>query len=88
MNLPRRQFLGNSLVLLGSQLLDSLATPLWKWTRPLVVEAASLPNSPVDPGVKFVDVGREAGLNTTERMGRAGTQALHHRSQGKRHRLF
>ena len=63
MKLPRRQFLGDSLVLLGSQLVDALATPLWKWTRPLVVEASTVPKSPADAGVKFVNVGREAGLN-------------------------
>jgi hypothetical protein len=29
MNLPRRHFLGSSLVVLGSTLLDALTTPLW-----------------------------------------------------------
>src|SRR5277367_5786688 len=63
MNLPRRGFLGSSLLLLGSELLDALATPLWKWRRPVIVEAASIPNSPGASPVTFVDVGREAGLN-------------------------
>ena len=31
MNIPRRHFLGSSLVVLGSTLLDALTTPLWKW---------------------------------------------------------
>jgi hypothetical protein len=63
MNLPRRRFLGSSLLLLGSQLVDALATPLWKWRRPMVVEAANLPSSPAASPVTFLDVGREAGLN-------------------------
>ena len=37
MNSPRRRFLGSSLVLLGSTLLDALATPLWKWNRSVVL---------------------------------------------------
>ena len=63
MILPRRRFLGSSLVLLGGELLDALATPLWKWKRPPVLEAAGAVNPPVVSPVTFVDVGREAGLN-------------------------
>ena len=63
MSLPRRGFLGSSLLVLGGELLDALATPLWKWSRPMVVEAASAVNPPVVSPVTFVDVGREAGLN-------------------------
>ena len=63
MNLPRRRFLGSSLILLGGELLDALATPLWKWKRPMVVEAAGAVNPPAVSPVTFVDVGREAGLN-------------------------
>jgi hypothetical protein len=58
--LRRRDFLGSSLVVLGSTLLDALTTPLWKWNRRVHLAAttasAALP-------VQFVDVGREAGLN-------------------------
>jgi len=72
MNLPRRGFLGSSLLLLGNELVDALATPLWKWKRPMVVEAASITNAPISGAavsaaatspVTFVDAGREAGLN-------------------------
>jgi hypothetical protein len=63
MNLPRRRFLGSSLLLLGGELVDALATPLWKWRRPMVVEAASVANSAAASPVTFVDVGRQAGLN-------------------------
>jgi hypothetical protein len=63
MSLPRRGFLGSSLLVLGGELLDALATPLWKWSRSMVVEAASAVNPPVVSPVTFVDVGREAGLN-------------------------
>jgi hypothetical protein len=84
MNLPRRRFLGSSLLLLGNELVDALATPLWKWKRPMVIEAASIPSLPVSPvaaspaavsaavisPVTFVDVGREAGLNIPNVWGR------------------
>jgi len=60
MMLQRRRFLGSSAVLLGSSLLDALATPLRKWSHPLVVDAA-----PSVPGqVQFVDVAEKAGLNS------------------------
>ena len=57
---PRRRFLGSSLFVLGSTLTDALATPLWKWRDPALVEAAvSIPqHSPV----QFVDVAQQAGL--------------------------
>ena len=59
MNIPRRRFLGSSLFLLGTPLLDALTTPLWKWRDPSLVEAAvTLPTSPV----QFVDVATQAGL--------------------------
>ena len=61
MNLPRRHFLGSSLVLLGSQLLDALATPLWRWKRSLLVDAAQ-PSASVSSPVTFVNVAKEAGL--------------------------
>jgi enediyne biosynthesis protein E4 len=59
MNFPRRHFLGSSLVLLGSTLIDALSTPLWRWSNGLELQANSTPSSPVT----FVDVAREAGLN-------------------------
>ena len=60
MNFPRRRFLGSSVVVLGSSLLDALATPLWKWNRSLALSStrAASPESPV----QFVNVAREAGL--------------------------
>ncbi len=57
---PRRRFLGSSLLVLGSALLDALATPLWRWTAPVQVEAA--PDSQAT-GVQFIDVAKQAGLN-------------------------
>ena len=61
MNLPRRRFLGSSLLVFGGTLMDALTTPLWRWRRSLILQptAASNPTSPV----QFVDVAREAGLN-------------------------
>src|SRR5271169_1670345 len=65
MNSSRRKFLGSSAVLLGDQLHDALATPLWKWTRPLILEAASVPRPDETSPVTFVDVAQSAGLNVT-----------------------
>src|SRR5207244_9027016 len=67
MNLLRRRFLGSSLIVLGSSLLEALATPLWRWPGTKRLEAATLPipstsNSPAASPVQFVDVAREAGL--------------------------
>src|ERR1017187_3718458 len=61
MNFPRRRFLGSSLVVLGSTLLDAVTTPLWKWNNSLLLQSAPVTNS-TSP-VQFVDVAREAGLN-------------------------
>jgi hypothetical protein len=64
MNLVRRRLLGSSLVVLGSSLLDALATPVWRWRSSAVVEAATSSSPPSSSPVTFVDVAREAGLNT------------------------
>jgi hypothetical protein len=61
MNFPRRRFLGSSLVLLGSSLLDALTTPVWRWRNGLALQK-SVTTNPTSP-VQFVDVAREAGLN-------------------------
>jgi hypothetical protein len=78
-HLPRRRFLGSSLVALGGGLLEALATPLSKWNRSLILEAAQAPKKAAaahsaataksgaatgSGGVQFVDVAKEAGLNT------------------------
>jgi enediyne biosynthesis protein E4 len=60
MNLPRRRFLGSSVVVLGSALLDALATPLTKWKRSISLQSVPATNS--SSAVQFVDVAREAGL--------------------------
>src|SRR5882757_8503401 len=69
MNLLRRRFLGSSLIVLGSSLLDALATPLWKWRGTMRLEAVTLSipsasDSPAASPVRFVDVAREAGLDS------------------------
>jgi hypothetical protein len=60
MKLPRRHFLGSSLVVLGSTLMDALTTPLWRWRRSLLLDS-----KPPDreAQVQFVDVAQQAGLN-------------------------
>src|SRR6266480_2669830 len=77
MNLLRRRFLGSSLTVLGSSLLDALATPLWKWRGTMRLEAVTLPrpcasDSPAASPVQFVDVAREAGLTVPNVWGGAG----------------
>src|SRR5260370_4418123 len=61
MNVPRRRFLGSTLVVFGSTLLDALTTPLWRWRRSLLT-AATGPGSPAASPVMFVDVASEARL--------------------------
>jgi hypothetical protein len=60
MNIPRRRLLGSSLFVLGSTLLDTLMTPLWKLGDGFTVKAAvtAPPSSPV----QFIDVAEQAGL--------------------------
>jgi hypothetical protein len=70
MNLPRRHFLGSSLIVLGSTLMDALTTPLWKWQNPAVLQAAAANPAAKSP-VTFVDVAREAGLNAPNVWGAA-----------------
>ena len=63
MKFPRRQFLGSSTILLAGSLVEALATPLWKWRRKPVLEAATLANPEGASPVTFVDIAKEAGLN-------------------------
>jgi len=71
MTRSRRHFIGSSAILVSSQALEVLATPLWKWTQPVVLNAAPLsstgrPASPQETSpVTFVDVAEKAGLNVT-----------------------
>src|SRR6266705_2209893 len=62
MNLPRRHFLGSSLVVFGSTLLDALTTPLWKWRHSAQLKTAKVPPAKAASPVTFVDVAHEAGL--------------------------
>jgi hypothetical protein len=61
MILPRRRFLGSSFVVLGGALLDALATPIWRWRHPVVVEAAK--QAPGTSPVQYFDVAQQAGLH-------------------------
>jgi hypothetical protein len=61
MTLPRRHFLGSSLLVLGSTLLEALTIPLWKWKSPLLLQSKVSASSAKSP-VQFLDVAREAGL--------------------------
>ena len=62
MNTSRRRFLGSSLLVFGSTLMDALATPICNWRSKLVVEAVPH-GSAADSAVTFIDVAHEAGLN-------------------------
>ena len=61
MSFPRRSFLTSSMLLLGAQVREALATPLWRWTHRLSLEAKSVDES--GSSVQFIDVAHEAGLN-------------------------
>jgi hypothetical protein len=70
MHLPRRRFLGSSAFLLGGALTEALASPVWKWNDPALLQVAkSSPTSsamiPRPSAVQFVDVAAQAGLTTT-----------------------
>ncbi len=60
----RRRFLGSSFTVLGASLLDALATPLWRWKSPLLLQQSPKPTAAAKSPVQFVDVAREAGLIT------------------------
>ncbi len=49
------------MIVLGSTLLEALATPLWQWKRQIELQSSS-PSTKISSPVQFVDVGREAGL--------------------------
>jgi hypothetical protein len=57
----RRQFLGSSLVVLGSQLTEALATPLGKWRSSYTLSATPEGSS----AIRYVDVAEKAGLHAT-----------------------
>ena len=61
MSFARRSFLTSSMLLLGAQVMEALATPLWRWTHRLSLEAKSVDES--SSSVQFVDVAHEAGLS-------------------------
>jgi len=65
MKLSRRLFLGSSTVALGSQLLDALATPLWRWRNGVVLGATPGPAAGAATSGTFVDVAKEACLTVT-----------------------
>ena len=54
--------------------LEALATPLWKWTQPLVLNAAPGPRPEEASPVTFVDVAEKAGLNVTNVWGGVRTK--------------
>lgn len=60
MYIPRRRFLGSSLVVFGSTLADALTTPSWKWKQPLVAEPVK--STAASSPVQFFDVAEQAGL--------------------------
>lgn len=71
MYLPRRRFLGSSAFLLSGALTEALATPVWKWHDPELLQAAkagtagAISPPAVPPAVQFIDVAAQAGLTAT-----------------------
>jgi hypothetical protein len=64
MRFTRRNFLGSTAVLVSSNLLDLLSTPLWHWPAGggSVLKAATLQAPEAASPVVFVDVAEQAGL--------------------------
>ena len=62
MHLPRRRFLGSTAFLLGNALTEALATPLWKWRDPALLQTVKTGAAALPPTVQFVDVAAHAGL--------------------------
>jgi hypothetical protein len=71
---PRRRFLGSSMLVLGSSLLDVLTTPLWRSGNSGVVhaEVTAPPASPV----QFIDVAKQAGLTVPNVWGGVDTKRI------------
>ncbi len=65
MKFSRRNWLGSTGVLLGSEILGALSTPLWRWTGIPVIQAAAAPYPDVTIPVTFVDIAKDAGLNVS-----------------------
>ena len=59
MLLPRRRFLGTSLFAMSGALTEALASPLWQWRDPDLLQTATGPSTST---VQFIDVARQAGL--------------------------
>jgi hypothetical protein len=64
MRYSRRHVLGSGAFALGSALMDSLTTPLWKWRTAPALCAATHPEPDASSPVVFIDVARQAGLTT------------------------
>ncbi|HYL16784.1 MAG TPA: CRTAC1 family protein [Terriglobales bacterium] len=62
MVLSRRRFFGSASLLLGAQLMEWLATPLWKWKGPLSLALSATPLPRRKSAVTFVDVAEQSGL--------------------------
>src|ERR1700691_6111302 len=71
---PRRRFLGSSMFVLGSTLLDVLTTPFWRWQNSDVIRAQAI-TTPTSP-VQFIDVGRQAGLTIPNVWGGVDTKRV------------
>jgi enediyne biosynthesis protein E4 len=64
MKFGRRHFLSASGIALGEKLLELLARPLSRWSAPATLQAATVADQGTTIPVTFVDVGRQAGLNS------------------------
>ena len=64
MSFSRRDFITSAGLLLGPQVVEILATPLWKWPTSPILQAATIPSSETGVPVTFVDVAQAAGLTT------------------------
>jgi enediyne biosynthesis protein E4 len=63
MKLSRRKLIGSTGLLLGSGIMDALATPLSRWTGIPIIQAAQETNPGGGSPVTFIDVAKEAGVH-------------------------
>jgi enediyne biosynthesis protein E4 len=65
MRFTRRDLLTSSALLLGDRLVETLAKPLSRWTKPVSLQAAQVPRAraQAESPVTFVDVAQQAGVN-------------------------
>ncbi len=80
--------LGSGAALLGSKLMEVVTTPIWRWSGIPVLSAAEVPSPETAIPVTYVDVAKEAGLNTVNVWGGVNEKKYIIEAKGKRNCLL